>query len=86
MDFEFSEEQNLLRSTIREFAEAEIRPKMMEWDEKQEFPWDCVKQLGELGLMGMHVSRTSTGRRRDGLRRVRAGGRGAVPGGRFDRA
>jgi len=53
VDFEFSEEQNLLRSTIREFAEAEIRPNMMEWDEKQEFPWGAVKQLGEMGLMGI---------------------------------
>jgi alkylation response protein AidB-like acyl-CoA dehydrogenase len=53
VDFHFTEEQDLLRSTIREFAESEIRPNMMEWDEKQEFPWDAVKQLGELGLMGI---------------------------------
>jgi alkylation response protein AidB-like acyl-CoA dehydrogenase len=53
VDFHFTEEQDLLRSTIREFAESEIRPNMMEWDEKQEFPWDAVKQLAELGLMGI---------------------------------
>ena len=53
MDFQFTEEQDLLRSTIRDFAESEIRPNMMEYDEKQEFPWEVVNKLGELGLMGI---------------------------------
>jgi alkylation response protein AidB-like acyl-CoA dehydrogenase len=53
VDFEFTEEQQLLRSTIREFAEGEIGPKAMEYDEKQEFPHDLVSQAAELGLMGI---------------------------------
>jgi len=53
VDFKFTEEQDLLRSTIREFAESEIRPNMMEYDEKQEFPWEVVNKLGDLGLMGI---------------------------------
>ena len=40
---------------IRDFGEREIRPKMMEWDEKQEFPVPVFKKLGELGLMGVLV-------------------------------
>jgi alkylation response protein AidB-like acyl-CoA dehydrogenase len=53
VDFKFTEEQDLLRSTIRDFAETEIRPNMMEYDETQEFPWEVVNKLGELGLMGI---------------------------------
>jgi alkylation response protein AidB-like acyl-CoA dehydrogenase len=43
----------MLRENIREFAEGEIAPHAMEYDEKQEFPHDLVKQAGELGLMGI---------------------------------
>jgi alkylation response protein AidB-like acyl-CoA dehydrogenase len=53
VDFEFTEEQIMLRENIREFAEGEIGPKVMDYDEKQEFPHDLVKQAGELGLMGI---------------------------------
>jgi len=53
VELKFTEEQELLRSTIRDFAESEIRPNMMEYDEKQEFPWEVVNKLGELGLMGI---------------------------------
>ena len=53
MDFAFSEDQELLRRTVREFAESEIAPHMMEWDEKQEFPAKVMAQLGELGIMGI---------------------------------
>ena len=42
MDFRPTEEQELLRRTVREFAEAEIRPHVMEWDEAQAFPDDAV--------------------------------------------
>ena len=38
MDFRLTDEQELLRRTVREFAEAEIRPHVMEWDEAQQFP------------------------------------------------
>src|SRR5215469_5834702 len=53
MDFQFTEEQEQLRRSVREFAEAEIRPRVMEWDEKSEFPLATIKDLGKLGIMGM---------------------------------
>jgi alkylation response protein AidB-like acyl-CoA dehydrogenase len=53
MDFRPSPEQALLRRTIREFAEAEIRPHVMVWDEAQEFPRDLLPKLAALGLMGI---------------------------------
>ncbi len=53
MDFSLNEEQQLLRKTVREFAEAEIGPHAREWDEKQEFPREVFTKLGELGLMGV---------------------------------
>jgi alkylation response protein AidB-like acyl-CoA dehydrogenase len=53
MDFRLSEEQELLRRTVREFAEAEIRPHVMEWDEAQQFPMGLLPKLASLGLMGI---------------------------------
>jgi alkylation response protein AidB-like acyl-CoA dehydrogenase len=53
MDFRPTEEQVLLRRTVREFAEAEIRPHVMAWDEAQQFPMDLVSKLAALGLMGV---------------------------------
>ena len=53
MDFGLSEEQQLLKKTVREFAEAELLPHCLEWDEKQEFPREVFAKLGELGLMGV---------------------------------
>ncbi len=52
MNFEYTENQRMIADMIRDFAEKEIRPKMMEWDETQEFPVEVFKKLGELGLMG----------------------------------
>src|SRR6185369_8618306 len=48
-----TDEQALLRRTVREFAEIEIRPHVREWDEAQHFPVELVPQLAALGLMGM---------------------------------
>ncbi len=53
MDFAFTEDQELLRNTVAEFARSEIGPVVMEFDEKQEFPMKIIKQAGELGLMGI---------------------------------
>ena len=53
MDFRPTEEQRLLRQSVREFAEAEMRPHVMEWDETQHFPMDLLPKLAELGLMGI---------------------------------
>ena len=56
MDFRLSDEQELLRRTVREFAEAEIRPHVMEWDEAQQFPMDLLPGLAELGLTGVQFA------------------------------
>jgi alkylation response protein AidB-like acyl-CoA dehydrogenase len=52
MDFSYSDEQQQLRKSVREFAEREILPHVMEWDEVGKFPMDIIKELGRLGLMG----------------------------------
>lgn len=52
MDFSYTPEQIQLRKEVREFAEAEIGPHVMEWDEAQTFPQEVVRKLGELGYMG----------------------------------
>jgi len=52
VDFEYTAEQIQLRKAVREFAEAEIAPHVMEWDEAQTFPLEVVKKLGKLGYMG----------------------------------
>jgi alkylation response protein AidB-like acyl-CoA dehydrogenase len=52
VDFEYTPEQIQLRKSVREFAEAEIGPHVMEWDEAQIFPLEVVRKLGELGYMG----------------------------------
>jgi alkylation response protein AidB-like acyl-CoA dehydrogenase len=53
MDFRLTDDQQLLRQTVREFAEAEIRPHVMEWDEAQHFPMDLLPRLAHLGLTGI---------------------------------
>src|SRR5437879_8838913 len=52
MEFEYTEEQIRLRKTVRDFAEAEIAPHVLEWDEEQIFPLDVIKKAGQLGFMG----------------------------------
>ena len=53
MDFRLSEDQELLRRSVREFAETEIRPHVREWDEAQHFPTELVPKLAALGLLGI---------------------------------
>ncbi len=52
MDFQLNEEQLQLKKSVREFAEREIAPHVMEWDEAGDFPLATIKELGKLGLMG----------------------------------
>ncbi len=52
MDFGYSDEQRQLRKAVREFAEAEIKPHVMKWDESQDFPVDVFRALGKLGVLG----------------------------------
>jgi hypothetical protein len=56
VDFRLTDEQQILRRTVREFAEAEIRPHVMEWDEAQHFPMDLLPKLAHLGLTGIQFS------------------------------
>ena len=55
ISFEESENQKMIADMIRDFGKKEILPKMMEWDESQEFPVAVFKKLGALGLMGVLV-------------------------------
>jgi len=50
---ELTENQTLIRDTIRDFAQNKIKPKVMEWDEAQKFPLEIFRELGELGFMGI---------------------------------
>jgi len=52
MEFEYTPEQIQLRKEVREFAEAEIAPHVLEWDEDQIFPMEVVRKLGKLGYLG----------------------------------
>jgi alkylation response protein AidB-like acyl-CoA dehydrogenase len=56
MDFRPTEEQALLRRTVREFAETEIRPHVREWDDAQHFPTELIPRLAALGLMGIQFA------------------------------
>jgi alkylation response protein AidB-like acyl-CoA dehydrogenase len=53
VDFSFTEEQQHLRKTVREFAQGEIAPHVMEWDEISHFPQEILPKLAEMGLMGV---------------------------------
>jgi short/branched chain acyl-CoA dehydrogenase len=55
MDFSLSMEQEILRKTVRDFAEKEIKPVARELDEKEEFSYETMRKMGELGLFGMFV-------------------------------
>ena len=55
MDFTLSEEHKMIREAARDFAQTELLPGVIERDEKQEFPTNQIKKLGELGFLGMMV-------------------------------
>ncbi len=55
MNFDYNETQAMIAQSIRDFAEQNIRPHIMEWDEAQFFPVDLFKKLGEMGFMGVLV-------------------------------
>jgi len=52
VDFQLNEEQVQLKKSVREFAEREILPNVMKWDEAGEFPLETIKHLGQLGFLG----------------------------------
>jgi alkylation response protein AidB-like acyl-CoA dehydrogenase len=53
LDFHFTDEQQQLRRSVREFAEGEIASHVMEWDEASHFPLEIIPKLGEMGLLGI---------------------------------
>lgn len=55
MDYQFSEEQIMIRDLTREIAQKKIRPKAAEYDEKEEFPWDIMQALAESDLFGVYI-------------------------------
>ena len=55
MNFDYNETQSMIAQSIKDFAEKNIRPNIMEWDEAQIFPVPLFKKLGEMGFMGVLV-------------------------------
>ena len=55
MNFSSYENEEMITQMVRDFAEKEIRPNIMRWDESQHFPVDLFKKMGELGMMGVFV-------------------------------
>jgi len=53
--FEFNEEQKLIKKSIYKFAKKELAPRASHWDTSEEFPWDCVKKMAEIGLTGLRL-------------------------------
>ncbi len=53
MDFELNDEQRMIRDMVRDFAQNELAPRAREVDEMGEFPWENIRQMAELGLMGL---------------------------------
>ncbi len=67
MNFELTEEQQLIRETVRDFAEREIKPVAKELDEKAEFSIELTNKIGELGLFGMYLPEKYGGQGLDNL-------------------
>ena len=55
MSFTLSDEQEAIRRMVREFAQSEIAPHVREWDEAQTFPREALRQLGDLGMLGVLI-------------------------------
>ena len=67
MDFELSEEQELLRRTARDFARSEVLPRAAEIDREHRHPTELVKRMAELGLLGIAVPEEYGGAGMDNL-------------------
>src|SRR2546421_12575222 len=84
VEFAFTEEQQQLRRSVWEFAEGEIAPHVMEWDEASHFPIEIMPKLAEMGLLGViFPEQYGGGRGRHHEKRVagvKSGG-GGRPGG-----
>ncbi|MBU4463687.1 MAG: acyl-CoA dehydrogenase family protein, partial [Proteobacteria bacterium] len=67
MNFDLTTEQEIIRNSVRKFAETEIAPVALELDEKEEFSAELTKKMGEIGLFGMFVSEEYEGQAMDYL-------------------
>ncbi len=67
LDFDFSEEQELFRRTVREFARKEIGPKIREYERKGEFPWELYRKMGKAGLLGLRFPKEYGGQEADAV-------------------
>src|SRR6201987_3353707 len=55
MDFSLNDHQKLIRATVRQFMETEVRPFVKEWEKQEKFPAEAIKKLAEMGCCGMLV-------------------------------
>lgn len=67
MDFGFSSEQELFRRTVHEFARKEIAPKIREYEQKGEFPWELYRKMGQNGLLGLRLPKEYGGQEADAI-------------------
>jgi cyclohexanecarboxyl-CoA dehydrogenase len=67
LNFDFSEEQELFRRTVREFAKREIAPKIRDYERKGEFPWDLYRKMGSAGLLGLRFPKEFGGQGSDAV-------------------
>ncbi len=67
MDFELPESHRALQSSLRDFCERKVKPYAREWDKEEKFPMQVVRELGELGVMGMLVAEEYGGAAMDSL-------------------
>jgi len=67
LNFDFSEEQELFRRTVREFAKKEIAPKISDYERKREFPWELYKKMGSAGLLGLRFPKEFGGQESDAV-------------------
>jgi cyclohexanecarboxyl-CoA dehydrogenase len=67
LNFDFSEEEELFRRTVREFARKEIAPKIREYERKGEFPWELYRKMGKAGLLGLRFPKKYGGQEADAV-------------------
>ena len=65
MDFSFTDEQELFRRTVREFAQKEVAPKIREYERKGQFPWEIYRKMGKAGLLGLRLPKEYGGQESD---------------------
>ena len=55
MDFNLNEDHKLIQESARDFANEELAPNAISWDQNHKFPLEVLKQMGEMGFMGMNL-------------------------------